>query len=135
MTQFDAKPKLSIIIRSLSQPLSGTVAINFQDEPVYLDLSNPSSSQCKFAFEANPKFSLVTCTLSAISSVHLLYDVTVMRWPVLPMENNVYFHQGQMLPAEFSCDTTNSSPLNCTFSSATVGTIEGKYSVFFTLIL
>lgn len=117
VTQFNTKPNLSIEITSISTDLSGTVAVNFQDEPVYLDLSNPSSNQCKFAFESNPKFSLVDCIFLMISSSHFQFDVTVTRWPVLPVENNVYFHEGRMLSSEFTCDSTQASPLECTFLS------------------
>lgn len=117
-------------------PLAGTLALNFQDEPSLLDLDSPSSEQCKNALEVNPKFGEVLCDLNYVDLNRVVYNITFLSWPVYPVENNVYFHNGNPSASHFLCDTTSTSPsISCVVNDLSSANVKGLSQAILLLIL
>lgn len=118
---------ISVSVTAPTVALSGKLAIEFQDEPTYLDLSSPSSAQCTAAFEVNPKFKDISCVFTQVSTKSFTYVVTFLSWPTIPAENNVYFHNGNPPASSFLCDMTLVSVgVSCTVTDIISTNIRGN---------
>lgn len=111
---------------SAPTPLSGILALNFQDEPSFINLNSRSALQCELAMEANPKFEDVLCEYTEFDSNSVFYNITILEWPVYPAENNIYYHNGNPGDSEFLCDTTfTAGDIECRVASSYVDDVQG----------
>ena len=121
---------------SSSIPLSGILALNFQDEPSFINLNSRSSLQCELAMEANPKFEDVLCEYTEFDSTTVFYNITILEWPVYPAEDNIYYHNGNPSDSEFLCDTTfTGGGIDCRVVASSVDDIQGKLIYLCCLVL
>lgn len=117
--------EFALVVTSNSN-VTGTLGVEFQGESIYLDLLNPSSLNCKLAFERSVKFKEISCEFQDISPLEFRYNITVVAWPVLPKENNLYSHQGSPALSEFHCDKVRAGDnVECAFVAARTSNIKG----------
>ncbi len=107
--------KISLKIDT-SSSFGGDLGFTFQGVTGYLDLDNPSSSNCKTVLESSQHIGTISCSYTATSGTEWLYEIEFHTWPTLSRSNNLFNHNGNPLISEFTCDGSlaTGSP-TCTF--------------------
>lgn len=107
---------------SASAAMSGTFKLWFQgfETTFNADGSAESSSTCKTFIEALGNVKTATCTQSSLDSTTkgAVYTVSFNAWPTLPMQNNVFDHNGNPPLSDFVCSTAGAAASSGTISCA-----------------
>lgn len=67
-----------------------------------------------------------------------VYEITLAKFPVDPVMNNLFAHRGDPMAKDFTCDTTRlrtRSPVTCKMSDVNLNNIQGKTSNSFCITL
>jgi hypothetical protein len=103
------------------------LGITFQGSTTFISLNSPSSSDCKTQLELNPKFSEINCDYEYIDSKTFALNITFIKFPTQPYENNLYTHNGNPLITDFLCDISHTKDdVECHFSNVYDDNIKGK---------
>lgn len=115
--------------------LSGVFTFSFDDQYFTFpaDSNDWSEDLCTAAFESLPNIDLVKCT-QGLPSLYggTTYTVNFYTWPVLPFQNNIYFHNGYPALSAFGCSTSGATTTggvsvpSCTVSDVVVNTYPGE---------
>ena len=111
--------------------LDGLFKFSFGDSYIYFpaDAQNWDSLDCERYLEEMPNVKDVECTRSSISSVHgATYTIRFLEFPMFPVDNNVYNHEGNPPLTSYKCEsykvTKGTSP-SCVVSDVAVTTLPG----------
>lgn len=63
-----------------------------------------TADDCKAAFESLQGVQTVLCSRAPVVDGVTTYTITFLEFPDLPMQNNVFFHDGNPPLAYFACD-------------------------------
>ena len=65
-----------------------------------------SSYKCKTLFESLPNVETVNCSVVDVDLAYggITLKVIFRKFPTLPYENNIYYHEGNPLISSFYCD-------------------------------
>jgi hypothetical protein len=91
-----------------------------------MSLTSLTDTDCETSLESNIKFSDVECEVTMIDSKTYQIDITFIKFPTQPYENNLYTHNGNPLITDFLCDMTQTdSDVKCYFSDAVTSNLIG----------
>jgi hypothetical protein len=114
------------MIVTSSSILLGFLEVEFQGRYSLFSLSHPSAEDCVEALQNSRSFGTVGCGFNKVSNNTYIYNVTVFSWPIYPVENNIYFHNGNPALSFFSCRSSlPNSFVNCTFEDISTPNIKG----------
>eukprot|EP00981_Chlorochromonas_danica_P006069 scaffold1268_cov174-Ochromonas_danica.AAC.3 len=96
------------------------IYIEFQGTKVKLPLEQISSSVCTNLLSYKGKFGQVDCSPYYQTSTRYFYQLSFTRWPVYPVDNNLYVNDGNPDVTEFRCmlpkDTEYGADTTCVFT-------------------
>jgi hypothetical protein len=105
----------------------GTLGFTFQGEITLLPFASMTDATCEAILEGADKFADITCDYTAVSATQHTFDITFESWPLAPMENNLYTHDGNPAATDFLCDMSRmDSGTTCTFTDVTTTNLQGK---------
>ena len=119
--QEDYKFRISLSSTAL---LGGTARIEFHGSATYFNANSDleTDASCKTFIENLRGIKTISCVKSTTDSTSksATYTITVTAWPFpVPLQNNIYFHDGSPPISDFACDTTDvtsSSSVSCTIT-------------------
>ncbi len=127
----------TITTTAQSGVLSGQFQFIFNGEYFYFpaNASLFDSTACQTALEALPNIEKVICTRGMINSKYgTQYTVQIQEYPILPYENNIYYHEGHPSLNSYQCKTdrvTTGTHPTCTIGIVATGSIPGESSILF----
>ena len=77
-------------------------------------------ASCKVFMEALGNVKTVTCTQSSLDGTTkgCVYNIAFTEWPVLPMQNNIFDHEGNPPLSSFGCSTAAATASSGTITCA-----------------
>lgn len=129
MTTEQNQRKLQLTISSsYSTGFTGSLGIEFLGIITYIDIVNPTSTNCKNSLETSSKFGEVTCQFTSITTNSIILMITFVDWPTFTTDNNFYVNKGQPSAADFYCDISKTnSGVQCLFNDVVTNDIKGKF--------
>ena len=85
---------------------NGHIGIKFERRTAFISVASPSSSNCINGLIASGSYKYVDCVYTETSSSHYTFVITVHAWPTLPIENNLFSHDGAPDETHFYCDVS-----------------------------
>ena len=109
ITKTDQYRSISITTSATTGTLDGYFTLRFQDR--YFDFpghgDNWTSFDCRNGFESMSNVDVASCTMGTVGPGGSITVIVELReFPLRPVENNIYFHDGNPPLSHFSCDTT-----------------------------
>ncbi|CAM9202400.1 unnamed protein product, partial [Ectocarpus fasciculatus] len=99
-----------------SDSMNGSLAFTFNGHSTRLSTSiftsTVADSLCEAAFERLENVEDVVCETSAIANGGLQMNLTFSSFPIVPAENNVFYHTGNPDLSAFTCDVSAVYPAN-----------------------
>ncbi|KAJ1448143.1 hypothetical protein M885DRAFT_450568, partial [Pelagophyceae sp. CCMP2097] len=89
--------------------LSGTVRFTFLGYTTSHDAARITSGECAAAWEALANVEAVLCDSSAGAFGGAEYNISFIKWPLAPAENNFFSHTGNPPIGSWTCDVTSVS--------------------------
>jgi hypothetical protein len=115
------------ILLTVKGSFSGKLGIEFMGKTSFVSLTNPSSSDCISALQSSGSYGYVGCNFTAVSSSEYKYQFVIYSWPVYPVENNLYSHEGNPSASAFYCDASQATgTLFCSFTDVSATNIRGN---------
>ncbi|OQR95710.1 hypothetical protein THRCLA_07633 [Thraustotheca clavata] len=117
------------VLKSSSVPVTGNLLLNFHGHVVEMNLDSGTSEHCSLVFRRFHNLGESSCVRTATTGANLLYefDVELISFPIYPVMNNIFYHDGNPLSNEFTCDTSQLShptAISCTFTSLTDSNVK-----------
>ncbi|OQR93941.1 hypothetical protein ACHHYP_02016 [Achlya hypogyna] len=118
-TQVEKKLRLQIHTKP-GAATGNHVILQFHGHTVEMELASVTSEHCTMIFRRFHNLGDVSCVRTATSGPTLLYefDITLNSFPIYPVMNNIYFHDGNPLSSAFSCESDRAD-ITCSFTSLT----------------
>ncbi|KDO23237.1 hypothetical protein SPRG_22275 [Saprolegnia parasitica CBS 223.65] len=108
---------------------AGRLFLTFHGHTVEMEVDAAiSSERCTKVFQRFHNLGTVSCVRSptlATSDMLLQLDITLHSFPIYPIMNNLYFHDGNPPATDFGCDTGGAKSLACAFTSLADANVKG----------
>lgn len=109
LTKTEEFRTISITTSSTAGTLDGFFSLHFDDHyfhfPGHGD--NWTKYDCRDGFESLDNVDVASCSMSAVGpDGSVTVTVELREFPLRPVENNIYFHEGNPDITHFSCDST-----------------------------
>ena len=107
--------------------LGGILAIKLYGSIAYLNLTNPSDTQCQEGLQNSSQIGTVECDYNIVSEYEHNISIRFTSWPSYTPDNNVYINNGNPDLVDFFCDVSQTDPsVECFFSDLVSDDIKGR---------
>lgn len=119
LTKTDQFRTISITTSATDGDLNGYFTFRFDDN--YFDFpghgSNWTRYDCRNLFQSMENIHIASCTMGVVGTHgEITVTVELREFPHRPVENNIYFHEGNPDITRFTCETdfvTGAAGVNC----------------------
>jgi hypothetical protein len=128
LTETTQYRKIRVVTSATGGYLQGSFRLRFDDQ--YFDFPADGSldaETCNLLVESMENVDFARCTVSAPDGHNgQIITIEFRKFPVHPVENNIYYHDGDPPLSHFSCDTSNvrkteASGISCVVTDIVTG--------------
>ena len=115
--------------------IGGKLKFTFNGEYVFLPAhsSDLTSKVCKSYLEELPNIGTVKCSRNKPDARGgATWDIQLLKFPVVPYENNLFYHNGTPPLSSFNCDTsliTSGTSVTCTLADVNATQTPGTVGI------
>ena len=128
LTKTDQYRTINITTSSTAGIMDGRFTLHFDNYYFHFPAhgSNWTSYNCRDSFATMANVDIASCTMGEVGfDGSIVVTVELREFPLRPVENNIYFHDGNPDITHFSCDSsfvTGASDVDCVVADVTSDT-------------
>lgn len=123
---------VEVATAAASGSLNGLMKFSFGDSYFYFsaDASLWDSQDCEADVEAMSNVDVASCSRSTVNADNgATYTIQFREFPLFPVDNNIYFNDGDPPNSYFKCETykvTGGTSPSCTVTDVAVTSLPGR---------